>query len=116
MLVPTSLTKGLPTVVVVVAVSPQILTPIVVVDDLVLIQTEEGGMEDKIFSSNRPVCQVCQKAGHVALQCYHHFDNSNTVESTPPMQALLATPQQVPDPNWYPDTVPLIMLHMILPI
>ena len=49
------------------AASPQILTPIVVVDDLVLIQTEEGGMEDKIFSSNRLVCQVCQKAGHVAL-------------------------------------------------
>jgi hypothetical protein len=44
------------------------------------------------YSSNRLVCQVCQKLSHVALQCYHQFDNSYTIESTPPMQALLATP------------------------
>jgi hypothetical protein len=56
------------------------------------------------FSFNRPVCQVCQKVGHVALQCYHRFDNSYTIESTSPTQALLATSQQAPDPNWYLDT------------
>uniref|UniRef100_A0A2N9J507 Retrotransposon Copia-like N-terminal domain-containing protein n=1 Tax=Fagus sylvatica TaxID=28930 RepID=A0A2N9J507_FAGSY len=56
------------------------------------------------FSSNRPVCQVCQKVGHVALQYYHRFDNSYTIDNTPLMQALLATPQQALDPNWYPDT------------
>uniref|UniRef100_A0A2N9GYN8 Reverse transcriptase Ty1/copia-type domain-containing protein n=1 Tax=Fagus sylvatica TaxID=28930 RepID=A0A2N9GYN8_FAGSY len=33
------------------------------------------------YSSNRPVCQVCQKPGHVALQCYHRFDNSYTIEA-----------------------------------
>uniref|UniRef100_A0A2N9HHK9 Reverse transcriptase Ty1/copia-type domain-containing protein n=1 Tax=Fagus sylvatica TaxID=28930 RepID=A0A2N9HHK9_FAGSY len=28
------------------------------------------------FSSNCPTFQVCNKTGHVALQCYHRFDNS----------------------------------------
>ena len=23
---------------------------------------------------NRPVCQLCGKAGHVALKCYYRFD------------------------------------------
>jgi hypothetical protein len=29
---------------------------------------------------------------------------THTIESTPPMQALLATPQQATDQNWYLDT------------
>jgi hypothetical protein len=55
-------------------------------------------------ASNRPMCQVCHKIGHVALQCYHRFNNSYTMDNTPQMQALLATQQQVVDPNWYPDS------------
>uniref|UniRef100_A0A2N9G312 eRF1 domain-containing protein n=1 Tax=Fagus sylvatica TaxID=28930 RepID=A0A2N9G312_FAGSY len=55
-------------------------------------------------TSNRPVCQVCHKIGHVALQCYHRFNNTYTMDNTPQMQALLATPQQAVDPNWYPDS------------
>ena len=62
------------------------------------------GRQNSSYNSNRPVCQVCHKPGHTALQCYHRFDNSYTVESHPPMQALLATPQQTPDYNWYPDS------------
>jgi hypothetical protein len=55
-------------------------------------------------SSPHPICQVCTKPGHSALTCYHRFDNSYIVESTPNMQALLATPTHVPDPNWYSDS------------
>uniref|UniRef100_A0A2N9ELM4 Uncharacterized protein n=1 Tax=Fagus sylvatica TaxID=28930 RepID=A0A2N9ELM4_FAGSY len=55
-------------------------------------------------SSNRPFCQVCQKPRHVALQCYHRFDNTYQYDNNPQMQALLATPQQTIDPNWYPDS------------
>uniref|UniRef100_A0A2N9GW48 Retrotransposon Copia-like N-terminal domain-containing protein n=1 Tax=Fagus sylvatica TaxID=28930 RepID=A0A2N9GW48_FAGSY len=62
------------------------------------------GRNNSYYQPNRPVCQVCQKPGHTAVQCYHRFDNSYTVESTPPMQALFATPQQAPDYNWYPDS------------
>ena len=62
------------------------------------------GRNNSSYNPNRPVCQVCHKPGHTALQCYHRFDNSYTVESNPPMQALLATPQQTPDYNWYPDS------------
>ena len=52
---------------------------------------------------NRPICQVCGKIGHLALTCYHRFDNNYTRDSRPNMQALLATPQSQCDPNWYPD-------------
>uniref|UniRef100_A0A2N9J1E7 Uncharacterized protein n=1 Tax=Fagus sylvatica TaxID=28930 RepID=A0A2N9J1E7_FAGSY len=55
-------------------------------------------------SSHRPTCQVCNKPGHAALQCYHRFDNSYTSESRPNMQALLATPSANQDPNWYTDS------------
>uniref|UniRef100_A0A2N9GIG9 Retrotransposon gag domain-containing protein n=1 Tax=Fagus sylvatica TaxID=28930 RepID=A0A2N9GIG9_FAGSY len=51
-------------------------------------------------NSSRPTCQVCSKPGHTALTCYHRFDNSYTVETPPNMQALLATLNYAPDPNW----------------
>ena len=56
------------------------------------------------FSSNRPVCQVCNKPGHVALNCYHRFNNAYTVESASNMQAFVTTPQASSDSNWYTDT------------
>jgi hypothetical protein len=56
------------------------------------------------IASNCPVCQVCHKPGHVALQCYHRFDNTYQFDNSPQMQALLATPQQTQDSNWYPDS------------
>ena len=55
-------------------------------------------------SSHRPTCQVCNKPGHAALQCYHRFDNSYTSESHPNMQALLTTSSANQDPNWYTDS------------
>jgi hypothetical protein len=55
-------------------------------------------------NSSRPTCQVCSKPGHTALTCYHRFDNSYIVETPPNMQALLATPNYAPDPNWYSDS------------
>ena len=63
-----------------------------------------GHGRDTYNNSSRPVCQVCTKPGHTALTCYHKFDNSYTVEATPNMQALLATPNHAPDPNWYSDS------------
>uniref|UniRef100_A0A2N9EGA7 Uncharacterized protein n=1 Tax=Fagus sylvatica TaxID=28930 RepID=A0A2N9EGA7_FAGSY len=40
--------------------------------------------------------------GHMALNCYHRFDNSYTSDSN--MQALLATPQPPVEENWYADS------------
>ena len=48
------------------------------------------------------ICQVCNKAGHSALNCYHRYDNSYSRNSFN-MHALLTTPQSTFDLNWYPD-------------
>ncbi|PON34229.1 Zinc finger, CCHC-type [Parasponia andersonii] len=34
-----------------------------------------GGREN-FNHQNKPICQVCGKAGHVAVKCYHRFDLS----------------------------------------
>uniref|UniRef100_A0A2N9FGM0 Reverse transcriptase Ty1/copia-type domain-containing protein n=1 Tax=Fagus sylvatica TaxID=28930 RepID=A0A2N9FGM0_FAGSY len=52
----------------------------------------------------RPVCQVCNRTSHVALHCYHRFDNSYYSEKSADMQAYFSTQQAPTDPNWYTDT------------
>jgi hypothetical protein len=54
-------------------------------------------------SSNRPVCQICNRVGHVASKCYNRFDHSYQCEPTNPA-AFLTTQNSQPDLNWYPDT------------
>jgi hypothetical protein len=49
----------------------------------------------------RPVCQVCNHTGHVALHCYHRFDNSYYSEQSAAMQAYFSTQQA---PAWYTNT------------
>ena len=51
-----------------------------------------------------PVCQVCNRTGHVAFHCYHRFDNSYYSEKSAAMQAYFSTQQAPTDPNWYTDT------------
>uniref|UniRef100_A0A2N9J5B9 Integrase catalytic domain-containing protein n=1 Tax=Fagus sylvatica TaxID=28930 RepID=A0A2N9J5B9_FAGSY len=52
----------------------------------------------------RSVCQVCNRPGHVALHCYHRFDNSYYSEQSAQMQAYYSNTQPASDPNWYTDT------------
>lgn len=48
---------------------------------------------------NKPACQVCGKAGHIALKCYHRFDlsfqgdssSSSTQQANQANQAFVAT-------------------------
>ena len=66
--------------------------------------TNRGRSRGRGSSNNgsRPTCQVCGKLGHMALTCYHRFDNSYSSDSN--MQALLATPQPLVDENCYADS------------
>lgn len=56
----------------------------------------------------RPQCQVCGKNGHIALDCWHRFDqeyqSSSNSSSTSYMTAMLTAPCTAFDPNWYPDS------------
>ncbi|KAF7827163.1 Retrovirus-related Pol polyprotein from transposon TNT 1-94 [Senna tora] len=48
------------------------------------------------WPTSRPQCQVCERTGHLAVNCYHSSNNS-------PMEAMIATPETLFDSNWYPN-------------
>ncbi|KAA8525161.1 hypothetical protein F0562_006975 [Nyssa sinensis] len=52
---------------------------------------------------NRPMCQICGKAGHLAIKCFHRFDQA--YQTMPNTMSAFFTAQQAPaDTNWYPNT------------
>lgn len=77
---------------------------------------------------NRLQCQLCDKYGHTAVQCWHRFDENyqgsnqasensstfnhsgramiseQTIDADPSISALMAVPETVFDPSWYPDS------------
>jgi len=55
-------------------------------------------------SSNRPLYQVCNRYGHVALDCYNRFNEAYTREQPSQAQAYLSAPSSNTDQNWYPDS------------
>jgi hypothetical protein len=55
-------------------------------------------------SSSRPVCQVCNKPGHIALDCYQRFNPNLQRDSPSNSQAFMASPQALADQTWYPDS------------
>ncbi|XP_015166957.1 uncharacterized protein [Solanum tuberosum] len=55
-------------------------------------------------SSNQNQGQVCNKFGHLALNCYHHFDHAYQVTSKSHMNVLIAQPFMVGDSNCYPNS------------
>jgi hypothetical protein len=55
-------------------------------------------------SSNRPLCQVCNRYGHVALDCYNRFNEAYTREQPSQAHAYLSAPSSSIDQNWYPDS------------
>ena len=67
-------------------------------------KTSRGHRHGNVSQTNRLVCQVCHKLGHMTLKCYHRFDNSFSVDLSSNMHALLTTPQKAPDLNCYSDS------------
>ena len=68
-------------------------------------QGAQGGGRGN-YSNQKPICQVCGKAGHIAIKCYHRFDlsyqgpdtsGSSTRQPASPNQAYIATPTGVSD-------------------
>jgi hypothetical protein len=53
--------------------------------------------------NSRPICQVCGKMGHSALNCYHRFDQAYQVAGLN-LTAYTATSSYSRGLNWYPDT------------
>ena len=63
----------------------------------------------------KPMCQICGKAGHIALKCYHRFDLSYQTtfasashvfhnDSSESREAYVASPHIVQDEAWYLDS------------
>ncbi|KAF5453958.1 hypothetical protein F2P56_023662 [Juglans regia] len=63
-----------------------------------------GGRSFSPATSQHPTCQVCQKSGHVALQCRHRFDHSYQYGAPTSFSANFTQPGFLPDTTWYPDS------------
>ena len=55
-------------------------------------------------SNGKPQCQVCGKYGHIAINCYHRFDQTYQPTMNNHLAAMVATPSTVGDESWYMDT------------
>ncbi|KAF5466512.1 hypothetical protein F2P56_016430 [Juglans regia] len=56
------------------------------------------------YTAQRPTCQVCNKSGHVALQCRYRFDHSYQLEAPRSFSANYTAPASFSDSSWYPDS------------
>ncbi|KAG9444821.1 hypothetical protein H6P81_016161 [Aristolochia fimbriata] len=61
----------------------------------------ERNQQDQSDSSNRPLCQICNKRGHTAIQCHNRF-NLSYQPSAPP-EAHSAQLDNSSDSVWYID-------------
>ncbi|RWR72913.1 expansin-A25 [Cinnamomum micranthum f. kanehirae] len=56
----------------------------------------------------RTPCQVCNRVGHTALQCYHRFNHAFVADNGPSPNAFYASQSYAspsyPNENWYPDS------------
>lgn len=68
--------------------------------------TRQGGQgytNKRSFNNDRlPLCQVCFKRGHTAVECWHRFDEDYTPDEK--HTAAAATNSYNVDTNWYVDT------------
>ena len=59
---------------------------------------------------SKPTCQVCNRQGHTAVQCFYRFDRSyhgqENLKSAGQndSSAYVATPSTLEDPDWYMDS------------
>ncbi|KAG9441455.1 hypothetical protein H6P81_017309 [Aristolochia fimbriata] len=58
--------------------------------------------QDRSDSSNRPLCQICNKIGHTAIQCHNRFNLS--YQSPAPLEAHSAELDNSSDSAWYIDS------------
>lgn len=61
--------------------------------------SSSSGRGSSSSNSHRPVCQVCNRTGHVALDCYNRFNESYSREPSSQPQAYLSAPSAGTDLN-----------------
>jgi hypothetical protein len=62
--------------------------------------------QQQSHSNSAPQCQICGRAGHIAVKCWYRYDYSYDTNDNS-SQAFAATTISDPldsDPNWYTDT------------
>lgn len=62
------------------------------------------GFSSSNSHSNHPLCQVCNRYGHVVLDCYNMFNESYSCEQPSQAHAYLSSPSNSIDQNWYPNS------------
>ncbi|KAF5454036.1 hypothetical protein F2P56_023733 [Juglans regia] len=57
------------------------------------------------YFSTRPTCQLCNKPGHLVINCYHRFDYSYQASAPSSLVANLTEfPPSTAINSWFPDT------------
>jgi hypothetical protein len=59
------------------------------------------GFSSSNSHSNCPLCQVCNRHGHIALDYYNRFNESYCRDQPSQAQAYLSAPSNSSDQNWY---------------
>ncbi|PKU74388.1 Retrovirus-related Pol polyprotein from transposon TNT 1-94 [Dendrobium catenatum] len=54
--------------------------------------------------TSKPVCQICGKTGHIALNCWHRCNLTYAPTTTRPPRALLAQPSNTSTQEWILDS------------
>ncbi|PKU68330.1 Retrovirus-related Pol polyprotein from transposon TNT 1-94 [Dendrobium catenatum] len=55
-------------------------------------------------SNNRPICQICGKPGHVAINCWHRCNLNYAPTTSRQPRALLAQPSSTANQDWVLDS------------
>lgn len=56
-------------------------------------------------STNRPICQICNRMGHLIIDCYRHMNHAYQGRVPPQrVMAMIANQSPITDQPWYTDS------------
>ncbi|KAK4481427.1 hypothetical protein RD792_012318 [Penstemon davidsonii] len=59
----------------------------------------QGNQSQQRITKTNDVCQICNKAGHTAFDCWHRFNQAYQREALAAIKL-----DEIQDPSWFPDT------------
>ena len=86
MLIKTEMEKGSTTILVEVSISSSLLSL-----NIITIQLRLLSLGGQTFKNERPICQICGKVGHIAIDCYHRMGFAYQGKNSPTKLVVMAS-------------------------